>query len=44
MQAYQQSTAPLTDYFYRQGLLIHIDAHGTPEEIFEQTLKLLEVR
>jgi adenylate kinase len=41
MEAYQQSTAPLTDHFRRQGLLIEVDAHGTPEEICERTLKLL---
>ena len=41
MQAYQRSTAPLTDYFRRQGLLIEVDAHGSPEGVFERTLKLL---
>ncbi len=43
MAAYQRSTAPLTDYFHRQGLLINVDAHGTPEEIVEKTLKRLNV-
>jgi adenylate kinase len=41
MDAYQRSTAPLTDYFRRRGLLIEIDAHGTPQEIFARTLALL---
>jgi adenylate kinase len=44
MEAYQRSTAPLTDYFHRQGLLIDVDARGSPEEIFERTLQLLEAR
>ena len=44
MEAYQQSTAPLTDYFDRQGLLIDVNARGSPEEIFGRTLKLLEAR
>ncbi len=42
MQAYQRSTAPLTDYFRRQGLLIEVDAHGSPEEILERTRRQLE--
>jgi adenylate kinase len=44
MQAYQQSTAPLTDYYQERGLLVEVDAHGTPEEIFQRTLHLLEKR
>jgi adenylate kinase len=38
MDAYHRSTAPLTDYFGEQGLLIKVDAHGSPEEIFQRTL------
>ncbi len=41
MEAYDRSTAPLTDYFRKQGLLVQVDAHGAPEEIFQRTLKLL---
>ena len=33
MDAYQRSTAPLTDYFRRQGLLIEVDAHGEAVDI-----------
>ena len=40
MEAYDRSTAPLTDYFRKQGLLVQVDAHGAPEEIFQRTLKL----
>ena len=28
MEAYDRSTAPLTDYFRKQGLLVQVDAHG----------------
>ena len=35
------STPPLTDYFQKKGLLVQVDAHGAPEEIFQRTLKLL---
>ena len=41
MEAYQRSTAPLTDYFQKQGLLVEVDAHGAPEEIFQRTVSLL---
>ena len=35
------STAPLTDYFQKQGVLVQVDAHGAPEEIFQRTLRQL---
>jgi adenylate kinase len=43
MEAYQRSTAPLTDYFQKQGLLVQVDAHGSPEDIFQRCLGLLGV-
>jgi adenylate kinase len=42
MEAYQRSTAPLTEYFQKQGLLVQVDAHGAPEEIFQRTMELLD--
>jgi adenylate kinase len=44
MAAYEQSTSPLTDFYRRKGLLISIPAEGTPEEIFNRTLKELDNR
>ena len=44
MEAYAQSTAPLTDYFQRLGLLITVPAEGAPESIFQRTLQTLEAR
>jgi adenylate kinase len=41
MAAYERSTAPLMDYYRRRGLLLTIDAEGTPEEIFQRTLTAL---
>jgi len=41
MEAYDRSTAPLTDYYQKRGLLVLVDAHGSPEEIFQRTLRLL---
>lgn len=41
MAAYHTSTAPLADYYRNKGLLIEVDAHGAPEEIFQRSLALL---
>ncbi len=41
MEAYHRSTAPLTGYFRRQDLLVEVNAHGAPDEIFKRTLALL---
>lgn len=41
MQTYLQSTAPLIDYYERQGLLRRVDANGSPEEVLQRTLTLL---
>jgi len=40
MQAYQQSTMPLIDFYWQRGLLITIEASGTPEEIYERTRQM----
>jgi adenylate kinase len=42
MQAYEKSTAPLTDFYRRRNLLISVPADGTPEQIFERTIGALE--
>jgi adenylate kinase len=44
MEAYAKSTAPLADYYRRRGLLVSIAAEGTPEQIFDRTMKALEQR
>lgn len=44
MAAYHASTAPLEDYYNREGLLIPISAEGTPEEIFMRTAEALNQR
>lgn len=41
MAAYEQSTAPLINYYARQGLLLRVSAAGTPEEIFSRTMEAL---
>ncbi len=37
LQAYNDSTAPLVDYYQAKGILKTISAEGSPEEIFERT-------
>jgi adenylate kinase len=41
MEAYLESTKPLTDYYSSTGRLLTIDAHGQPEEILGRTLNML---
>jgi adenylate kinase len=44
MDAYQRSTAPLIDFYRRAGLLLSIEATGSPEAICERTLAALSAR
>jgi adenylate kinase len=44
MAAYESSTAPLTDYFERLGLLIPVAADGSPDEIFLRSMAILKAR
>jgi len=41
MQAYEESTKPLIEYYRKSGRLLVIDASGTPEEILERSLAAL---
>lgn len=43
-QAYVANTAPLLTYYLDQARLVHVDARGTPEEIFARTLAALHAR
>jgi adenylate kinase len=42
MEAYEKSTAPLTDFYRCRNLLVPITAEGSPEEIYARTLKALK--
>ncbi len=44
MAAYRDSTAPLEEYYNREGLLIPVSAEGTPEEVFMRTAEALNQR
>jgi adenylate kinase len=41
MQAYETSTAPLTDFYRIRGILCPVSAEGTPEEVCARTLEAL---
>ena len=34
LEVYQRQTYPLIEYYRSRGLLLDIDASGTPEEVF----------
>jgi adenylate kinase len=42
MEAYQRNTAPLIDFYGRSGLLLSIEATGTPKAIYQRTIGALE--
>lgn len=44
LEAYQRSTAPLIEFYSSLGLLVHVRASGSPDEIFENTFVQLEAR
>ena len=41
LEAYDQSTAPLIEFYQNLGLLMQVDANGTPDEICAKTLAVL---
>ncbi len=44
MQAYETSTAPLAEFYLNRGLLVTVNAEGSPEQIFDRSLRALENR
>ncbi len=44
MAAYEKSTAPLTDYYRKRGVLVPVLADGGPEPVFQRTLEALRAR
>jgi adenylate kinase len=41
MEVYEKSTRPLIDYYEQRGLLVTVEAEGTPNEIYGRTLTAL---
>ncbi|WP_165219121.1 adenylate kinase family protein [Aquisphaera insulae] len=44
MQAYEESTRPLADYYEKSGRLLRINAAGAPDEILERSLEALQAK
>lgn len=44
LEAYERSTAPLIEFYSKEGLLMRVSAAGSPEEIYSRTLPELESR
>jgi len=44
LKVYERDTAPLIQYYRRLGLLLRVDATGSPEEVCARTLTALEHR
>jgi adenylate kinase len=42
MEVYEQSTKPLIDFYSQLGLLVTIQAEGSPEEIYKRTMATLK--
>lgn len=40
-ETYYKETEPLIDFYTKRGVLIHLDATGSTEEIFEKLLKII---
>jgi adenylate kinase len=41
LEVYANNTAPLTEFYRRRNLLVPVSAAGSPEEIFQRTMKAL---
>lgn len=44
LEAYERSTAPLIEFYVKQGLLLRVSAAGSAEEVYGRTLPDLESR
>jgi adenylate kinase len=42
LATYQKNTAPLIDYYARQGLLVRVDGSGSPDEVRARLFEQLE--
>lgn len=44
MEVYRKQTTPLLEYYRDRGLLVSIDALGTPDEVFDRIKQAVEAR
>lgn len=44
MKVYSEQTAPLLDYYSRQGKLVSVDGMGTPDEVFARIRAAVDIK
>jgi adenylate kinase len=44
LQTYDKSTAPLIDYYRKQGLLVQVECGNMPQETFDRTMRALKIK
>ncbi len=44
LEVYQRETSPLIKFYRDLNLLVPVDAHGSPEDVFVRTIKSLETQ
>ncbi len=44
VEVYEQSTAPLADYYHRAGVLCPVDGHGSPHEVSARLIAAVELQ
>ena len=42
LDEYARQTAPLSDYYRQRGMLVTIDGHGTPDEVFRRITSAID--
>ena len=42
LKEYHAKTAPLVEYYRKKGLLVEVNAEGTPKEVYERLLRVIE--
>jgi adenylate kinase len=44
LEVYEKRTAPLIDYYLRQGIIINVEAEGSVDEVFSRLVNQLSVK
>ena len=44
LEIYERETVPIIDFYDRLGLLVHVDAVGDGDEVFERLVKEIDQR
>jgi adenylate kinase len=41
LEEYARQTAPLSDYYRQRGVLLSVDGHGTPDQVFDRIISAM---